>query len=396
MNIYRLAPCPAYDIEGTESWLENMATEGLILDSFLSNLAIFHKDSPCFVRYRLDVALKGTSIFSQNGGIPDTEIISLNKSYGWSYITNRGAFHIYASHNKDDRELHTDSPIQATTLDLVRRQERNSLFCVLFWILLYPILAIGGFFPVLTAISLGSFRFLFGILLALWAFLRSLKKVIFLRNLRNRLAQGERPNHHKNWKKHAHLRQLFSLAFPALCLIWGLSFLSLLYKQQPGIPMEQYTQPLPFATLANLCSEGNYNSNDFLNTNTIKTSSDWFAPVSISLRENGTVQLANGNFLQGGLLIHYYEMRSPYLAMELAKEYKNYDKKKNKKYFTELILPTLPTDYAIAYQSPFPTLLLVQGSKIMRLTFYQTSDTYTMPLEEWATIAANYFIYSQQ
>ncbi len=395
MNIYRLAPCPAYDIEGTESWLESMAAKGLVLDSFLFDLAIFHKDAPCLIRYRLDAARKGTSILSSNGGIPDAELLSLNRSYGWSYITNRGPFHIYVSYNQADRELHTDPAVQAVTLDLVRRQERSSLFCVLFWILLYPLITRGGFFPVLTAIALGPLRFLFGFFLALWAFLSSVKKVIFLRSLRNRLSQGEMPDHHKNWKKHVHLHQLITLIFPVLCLIWVISLISLLSERSHGIPLEHYQQPLPFATLADLCPEGSYHSNDFLNTNTIRTDSDWLVPITISLRENGEVQLDNGNLLQGGLLVDYYEMRSPWLAMELAREYRNYDKKRNRKYFTELITPALPVDYATAYQNTFPTLLLVQGSKIMRLTFYQTSENYTMPLEEWAAVAADYFIYSQ-
>ena len=43
---YRLAPCPAYDIEGTESWLEDMAEKGLVLsgDGFFCRGGVFLED----------------------------------------------------------------------------------------------------------------------------------------------------------------------------------------------------------------------------------------------------------------------------------------------------------------------------------------------------------------
>ena len=45
---YRLAPCPAYDIEGTESWLEDMAEKGLVLsgDGFLPGWRVFGRLNP--------------------------------------------------------------------------------------------------------------------------------------------------------------------------------------------------------------------------------------------------------------------------------------------------------------------------------------------------------------
>jgi hypothetical protein len=42
---YRLPPCPAYDVEGTERWLSEMARRGLHLsaDGFFLGLAVFEK-----------------------------------------------------------------------------------------------------------------------------------------------------------------------------------------------------------------------------------------------------------------------------------------------------------------------------------------------------------------
>ena len=54
-HVYRLPPCPAYDIEGMESWLSDMAANGLLLsaDGFFAGFAIFEKSEPRAVRYRL-------------------------------------------------------------------------------------------------------------------------------------------------------------------------------------------------------------------------------------------------------------------------------------------------------------------------------------------------------
>jgi len=44
-HAYRWAPCPAYDIEGTESWLESLASEGLMLteDGFYLGIGVFDR-----------------------------------------------------------------------------------------------------------------------------------------------------------------------------------------------------------------------------------------------------------------------------------------------------------------------------------------------------------------
>ena len=51
---YRLVPCPSYDVEGIESWLEDLAEEGLFLtnDGFFCGFGFFHKEEPKKVKYR--------------------------------------------------------------------------------------------------------------------------------------------------------------------------------------------------------------------------------------------------------------------------------------------------------------------------------------------------------
>lgn len=60
---YRLPPCPAYDIEGMESWLADQARDGWFLsrDGFLFGVAAFETREPATVRYRLAAAPHATA-----------------------------------------------------------------------------------------------------------------------------------------------------------------------------------------------------------------------------------------------------------------------------------------------------------------------------------------------
>ena len=60
---YRLPPCPAYDVEGTESWLSEMAKKGFVLtrDGFFAGFGIFEITEPQPLRYRLEASEKQLS-----------------------------------------------------------------------------------------------------------------------------------------------------------------------------------------------------------------------------------------------------------------------------------------------------------------------------------------------
>ena len=57
-HVYRIPPCPSYDIEGMESWLSDMAAEGFVLvkDGIFAGVATFEKTEPRKLKYRLQAA----------------------------------------------------------------------------------------------------------------------------------------------------------------------------------------------------------------------------------------------------------------------------------------------------------------------------------------------------
>ena len=50
---YLLPPCPNYDVEALESWLTELASEGLFLRDIKVGFFVFEKTAPQAVRYRL-------------------------------------------------------------------------------------------------------------------------------------------------------------------------------------------------------------------------------------------------------------------------------------------------------------------------------------------------------
>ena len=63
-RVYRLPPCPAYDVEGMEQWLSDQAERGLFLaqEGFFAGIAAFEAGVPRPVKYRLEAAQKSTSM----------------------------------------------------------------------------------------------------------------------------------------------------------------------------------------------------------------------------------------------------------------------------------------------------------------------------------------------
>ena len=112
--------------------------------------------------------------------------------------------------------------------------------------------------------------------------------------------------------------------------------------------------------------------------------SDWLAPRCIDYAEHARIDLADGSVLNGGLYVEYYQLLSPVLAKGLAMELHGWASREQG--FAPLDLPALDADYAVAYMDElhFPNLILQRGNVMVHVFFYQTSETFTLPLEDWA------------
>ncbi|MFA9465170.1 MAG: DUF2812 domain-containing protein [Velocimicrobium sp.] len=390
---YRLPPCPPYDVEGIESWLASMAEKGWVLsqEGFFAGVAIFEKCKPHSIRYRMEAARKSTSMWADDDGAPSEEEVELNETYGWQYVTIYDKFYIYCTDRSDARELHTDSKVQALTLDIVCKKERSNFIGTILWILIYPIIWMRGNL-VLCAIDIGTWFLLWGIVLALWTLGRSIVRFFYFKDLRRRLSSGQSLNHLKKYKKYGGFYHLRGIAFHVLIVAW---FAFLMYGWSEDMEKvnvqtyADYTGEIPFPTIADLAPEGTCILQDLLYTNTIEVKKDWLAPSVITLHENARITRTDKTALEGGLIVNYYETASPWIAKEIAREYLIEDKKDQA--FEALSLIDTDIDFAVAYRTIFPTVILQNGNKVMRVIFYQTSESYEMPMQEWVQIFSDSF-----
>lgn len=387
---WRFPPCPGYDVEATESWLQEMAAQGLILstEGFFAGFACFEKSEPRRLRYRLEAAPK--KFLDEDG--PNEEERSLSEAYGWQYIARRGDFLIYAGEDDGSVELHTDPRVQAISMNLVRRRARGSLFSFVLWLVLYP-LALGNFMPLAAFLTIGTPVSLIGNAVVLWSVGSSAASYLSLRRLWKRLRSGESLDHRKNWQQRARWYRGSLAAYFLLCFVFLGCLLALWNADARGDFTEPYTdwqEKLPFATLEDFFPGAVFTPRgDGLLESEVDVHSDILAPQILSIHQTGSLKLPDGRTFTGGLTVDYYETAAPWMARELAREYEWYDKRRHYDSFESLPLPdSLEADYASAYSAIFPTVVLVQGNRMVHASLYQTSNHVNISLADWTIILA--------
>jgi len=394
-TVIRFCPCPSYDIFGMEKWLEEQAEKGLLLakDGLFGDLATFERAEPRHVKYRLEAAEKGTGMWSENGGEPDPEEIELSQAYSWEYIAKRKDFFIYRTFDESARELNTDPEAQAIALNAVKKRRRGALISSVIFLVVYPLLVIRGC-VVLTAITMGTWWLLLALLFALLMTVSELRAYLHLRKLRNKLAEGDPDPEGSAGRKPVLPYFAWKIIRVVLALIligailrsWGLTV-----ADEGGTPIAEYKGELPFATMRDLAGEG---WTDYTETMTgmgakyhsVKEAGNRLAPRVLDYNEHASLKKADGLYLSGGLYVEYYEMRSDFLGKILEGELLRLDKLK--KGFELINAPSFLAEKAIVYinEVHFPTILFRKGNVVVRAYFYQVTDFYSMPVEEWGVI----------
>ena len=90
--LWQPIPCPLSDIEGLESWLGDMAAQGLVPVTIGQNFARFRCSQPKAVRYRLNAKSAPETFLESAPGTPDGEERALAQECGWYYVTAVGDF----------------------------------------------------------------------------------------------------------------------------------------------------------------------------------------------------------------------------------------------------------------------------------------------------------------
>lgn len=395
-HTYRLPPCPSYDVEGMESWLGDLAQDGLLLskDGFFAGIATFDRCEPVSVCYRLAASSAKVSFWDDNGGEPDADAVAINEHYGWEYVTARGQFYIYRALDEYSRELNTDPEVQAIAIEQVRKRERSDVISSAIMTFIYPSLLIKGNL-LLTMLNIGSLFVLFGMALLLWSFVATVLRAMHLGKLRKKLVTDGAIDHQRPWRERANRYRVLKITFIVLIALWLILLLgkwSDSTLESGAIPLSEFDGIVPFATMRDFAPNGKYEQTTFGFSNTVRIWNDPLSPVIIDWGEIATVTLPDGSVLQGGLYVDYYETISPWIAYEVAREYLSMAKWQNiwNRDFEELTAPEIDADYVAAYRdsSHFPNVIIQKGNVVIRAVFYQTSETFALTLDEWAMILA--------
>lgn len=223
-TLWRPIPCPLSDIEGLESWLGDMAAQGLVPVTIGQNFARFRRCQPKTVRYRLNAKPAPETLLESAPGTPDGEERALAQECGWYYVTAVGDFFLYACEDSDAPELNTDPQVQALSLRYAKRQVFAPAELLAYWLVTFWVRYAMGIWhtPVIDFVTLGWLSFCYlGLLLAALASL--IHNVVLLYRFSARLQRGVEPERHKNWRKGAGRylvgRVLAALLF-VLTIVW--------------------------------------------------------------------------------------------------------------------------------------------------------------------------------
>lgn len=372
-TVYRLVPCPCYEVEACESWLADMAARGLFVEKLGRTLARFQRGLPQTVRYRLTAArLKGSWLDSVPTE-PRAEEQTLYAECGWEFICSQQEFFLYACRDPAAPELHTDPTVQALSLKMARRSA--------WWALLggLAVLAVQYFLNgrgrlarllvEMPLLSLCMYLYLFG---ALFLAVRDLYHIL---RLSRRLRRGYTPDHRKNWHPAAWTYRIsHGITFGAFSLVLVIA-LGTFVQASSRQPIKDYQGPLPFATLQDLT--GGTVVQDEESYNTLEVRRSLLAPAILEYRESGVILLGEESPWDTSLTVQYYDTRSPWLAQLLVN-----DLHQERSILAEepQPLPDLPgLDAAYAYsgkEGVFRQLILVQGSRVLSALWIDTDGTH--------------------
>jgi len=357
---HRLCPCGSMDIEGIQSWLEDLAMEGLLLEreSIFCGFWSFERTAPRKAVYRLEV-VRGK--FLEDTDAPREEVVETADAMGWEYVTRYGSFYIYRSFDPLARPLHTDPELQSMTVRWLRRRCWSDLILDLIYVLVLILLrrsTLGQVF--LGAATVGLVYAL--CLLGLMAFflLRPIANIYYLQRAIRKLKTAGALSGGKAWKPRARLWAA-SRILPVLLLL-GVAggLLTGLVHSTESYPLEEYSGNAPFLSMEQLYPEatvtdrtdmGDYNT--FLQWDTaLSRNTQWTESGSITLEGESHYFI---------LRLHIHETCGSWLAKGVFRDYYAEDAHRyNGKRFEEGSAPETDLDQVLVYSSYGIRYLLIR------------------------------------
>lgn len=124
-SVYKLTPVSDYDIQGTESWLQDMALQGLYLKKYRPLFCTFTPGPARKTRYRIEPCRRAV-----DDDLPSA-MLDLYEEYGWECVgdINREML-IFSTQDENAPELHTDPAIQGERWKKLYKKARTGTYVV--------------------------------------------------------------------------------------------------------------------------------------------------------------------------------------------------------------------------------------------------------------------------
>ncbi len=383
-----MAPCSYLDIEGMQTWLEDMAADGWLLQKrlFFLNRYRFYRISPLKTRYRLMAVSDNLERWNT---APNADHQSLAEEFGWEYVCKCKLFHVYRAYDEEARELNTDPTVQAESLRYI---QRRALFSALIAVLIpLAFMAILWFFSGTVGMwrsiirdytIFGYFRMFILLSISVMGIYRS----ITLLRLRHRLKTHGLPIERKDWQKKARLNRVSRCVGLVLFVFLLYSSMVLQVAQTDGMGIYRLAKEgpqMPFPTVLDLAKESDIASIERSGSSSVNVWSHYLSPINYTWSEITDAVDADGNKGMVSLTIDYHELCSEWLARRIANEYKR-----------QAIKIGTPMekaadsgwDMAYFYLNSYgkPTAVLQKGKIVMRVEFpRQDLDDPYLNFDHW-------------
>ena len=381
------APCSYLDIEGFQSWLEDLSAKGYLLSSraYARHTYLFHRISPLKTRYRLTPVSDRLEDWNER---PDTEKQTLSEAFGWEYVCTVGGFHIYRTYSDESRELHSDPDVLEESLCLLKRK---AILAALSVLIAPAVLLLALVFLVgpgnIWRYMVGDDIMLFAgcSLICLFTTLKGIDQLIKLLKLTRLLRSRKLPVHYKDWKKGARrFRFNMSVTYTiGFILIFLVSMVRLSDQPRHTQPFPTDSSTLPFVTVLELAEKSDFQSVERLDAGWVIPWSQPFAPRNYEYFEAVDVVTQDGTEGRFCLEFFYHELNSDWLADRVTEEYV----KEAQSTGTSIDAPSpAGVDFAYFYADAHgaPAALLRRENTVIRVTFMRIDlDDPFVNLDTW-------------
>lgn len=128
-RIRKFTPVSMYDAQGLESWLEDMAKQGLFLKKYGAVWCVFERGAARALRCRVEPVRERDS----DDLLGRSPMKELYQDFGWSCTASIGnAMFLFSTEDENAPELHTDPELQSGLWKKLYRQARRSFRFQLF------------------------------------------------------------------------------------------------------------------------------------------------------------------------------------------------------------------------------------------------------------------------